>query len=121
MDTVPLREHVEVKSLNVAAVAHLGLPVFVWTFLGSRWRHAPHHDFVLRCAGESAADRGPRADGGKAELIVYKLEATSRAKNTMNFREHKVPALPRYHGHGVVQTHIIKGVVRKRQLLCEAN
>jgi|SRR6266566_7244498 len=121
MDTILLREHVEVKSLNVTAVAHFGFPVFVWTFLGFRWRHAPHRDFALRCVGEGAADGGLRADRGKAELIVYKLKATSGAKNAMNFREHKVPALPRYHCHGVVQTHIIKGVVRERQLLCEAN
>jgi hypothetical protein len=121
MDTVPLREHVEVKSLDVAAVAHFGLPVFVWTFLGFRWRHVLHRDFALRRVGEGAADGGLRADGGEAELIVYKLKATSRAKNAMDFQEHKVPALPRYHGRGVVQTHIIKRVVRKRQLLCEAN
>jgi hypothetical protein len=118
MDTIPLREHVEVKSFDVAAVAHFGLPVFVRTFLGFRW---PHRDFALRYVGEGAADGGLRADRGKAELIVYKLKATSGAKNAINFQEHKVPALPRYHGRGVVQTHIIKGVVRKRQLLCEAN
>jgi hypothetical protein len=122
MDTVPLGEHVEVKSFNVAAVAHFGLPVFVWTFLlGFRWRHAPHRDFALRCVGEGATDGGLRANRGKAELIVYKLKATSRAKNAMDFQEHKVPALARYHGRGVVHTHIIKGVVRERQLLCEAN
>jgi hypothetical protein len=121
MDTVLLRKHVKVKSLNVAAVAHFGLPVFVWTFLGFRWGHAPHRDFALRGVGKGTADGGLRTDRRKAELIVYKLKATSGAKNAMDFRENKVPALSRYHGHGVVQTHIIKGVVRKRQLLYEAN
>ena len=121
MDAVPLREHVEVKSLNVAAVAHFGLPVFVRTFLGFRWRHVPHRDFALRCVGKGAADGGLGADRGKAELIVYELKATSGAKDAINFREHKVPPFPRYHGHGIVQMHIIKVVVRKWQLLCEAN
>lgn len=121
MDTAPLREHVEVKSLNVAAVAHFGLPVFVWTFLASRWRHALRRGCALCCVGEGAADGGLRADRGKAELIVYKLKATSGAKNAMDFQQHKVPAILRYHSRGVVQTYIIKRVVRERQLLCEAN
>lgn len=121
MDTVPLREHVEVKSFDVAAIAHFGLPVLVWTFLGFRWQRAPRREFALRCVDEGAADGVLRADRGKAELIVYKFKATSGAKNAINFREYKVPALPRYHRHSVVQMHIIKRVVRKRELLCEAN
>jgi hypothetical protein len=44
---------------------------------------------------------------------VYEFEATSRAKDTIDFRENKVPAFPWDHRRGVVQTYIIKGVVWK--------
>ena len=47
MDAIPLREHVEVESLDVAAVAHLRLPIFIWTIFGSRWCRAFHADFSL--------------------------------------------------------------------------
>ena len=47
MDAIPLREHVEVKSFDVVTVAHLRLPIFIWTVFGSRWCRAFHADFPL--------------------------------------------------------------------------
>ena len=47
MDAISLCEHVEVKSLYVAAIAHLGFPTFIWTFFGSGKRPVLNADFPL--------------------------------------------------------------------------
>jgi len=98
MNAIPLREHVEVKSLDVATVAHFRFPIFIRTVFGSGCCRALHADFPL-CGfeevggwiklvhrwSESAADGGLGTDGRKAELVVYELETTSGAKDTMDF------------------------------------
>src|SRR5258708_20070525 len=98
MDAIPLGEHVEVKSLDVTAVAHFSFPVFVWTLLGFRWRSV-HRDIALRSVGKGAADGSLRPDRGETKLIVYKFKSTSESKTAINFRHHKVPLLPPYPDH----------------------
>jgi hypothetical protein len=47
MDAIPLREHVEVKSLDVVTVAHFRFPIFIRTVFGSGWCRTLHADSPL--------------------------------------------------------------------------
>ena len=47
MDAIPLREHVEVKSLDVATCTDFRFPIFIRTVFGSGWCRALYANFPL--------------------------------------------------------------------------